>query len=151
MKRFKLFLTVLVLGLSAQSFAFIQAGLGGGYRGAVADKIGSGPEIRAFFHLDPIPFIPVSLGVGYTHVTISDLAEVAEIHKNIDLGQLDLELSAWLPFSIFSITPYVRVATPLYSFFVGEGAKSLDALSFKWFLRDSWSSLEVYADVLTFC
>lgn len=121
------FLGVVLMGFwGAEASSFVQGGLGGGYRGAVDGSIGSGPEISAFFHIDPIPVVPVSFGFSYAYIALSDVPN----NKKIDLGELSFELTAWLPFSFLSMTPYIRGRVPFYSFFMGEDAANLSGEAF---------------------
>lgn len=119
-KKFFFFLAqvfVLACFLSGEVYSFVHGGLAGGYRSAMKNKIGTGSELRAFVHIDPIPLVPVSVGASYSHLTLSDVST-----KNNQLGEFSLESSVWLPISLVSLTPYLRARVPVYSFFVGNEA-----------------------------
>lgn len=125
-RRLSFFFMVL---LSFQAFSFIGGALGGGYRGALHGAIGSGPEIKAHFHLDPLVFVPVSFGASFSYVALAGLPE----EKKVDLGEVSLEVAAWLPFKVFYLTPYVRAAVPVYNFFIGPDSKGIPGRAFAGF------------------
>ena len=117
------------LFFTAEAYSFVSGALGLGYRGGLGEKIGSGTEIQASIHVDPIVFLPVSFGGSFTYVGLNGLASSSKV----DLGEFALEVAAWLPFSIFSITPYVKGAVPVYNFFMGSGSKGLSGKAFSGF------------------
>lgn len=130
--------------VTVEANAFVSGALGGGYRGALDSKIGSGPVIKALFHLDPIPLVPVSIGASFTYVALMGLPD----DKKVDLGEFSLELAAWLPFQIFHLTPYVRAAVPIYNFFIGPDASGQSGKAFAGFhgtVGLSWNFLSAFS------
>ena len=75
------------------------------------EKVLSGYENKASLIFDPIPLIPVGLGLSYSSLNIDN--GLAEVVESATYDELNLALVTWLP--LFSYEPFMQLSIPVYS------------------------------------
>lgn len=71
----------------------------------------SGTELKAAFHLDPIPLVPIGFGISLAQSTWDKSDKL--VTKGIDGLDIGLELEAWLPFDLAGFEPYAKLGYTL--------------------------------------
>jgi hypothetical protein len=84
----------------------------------------TGKDLYLGLHLDPIPVIPVAFGLYYLMQDYK-LDKDAEHFAGTYLksNQIGAEVSAWLPFDIYNLVPFVKLG---YSFYGNGVSKTED-------------------------
>jgi hypothetical protein len=119
-----LLLTGLLMGWSQSSLALIDGQLEVGPRNATWSQDGksskaSSQVIRASFHLDPIPLVPVSFGLG----AYSETWKVSEADQgltSLTSYSITPEVIAWIPLG--DLRPYGRLGYSVLSAYSGKAA-----------------------------
>jgi hypothetical protein len=103
--------------MSNLAFAIFDAQVLVGQRSGTAVKGStssdlSGTEIQATFHIDPIPLVPVAVGLYANQATYEP--DVFDFDKLTGL-EVGFQAYAWLPIGIAGFKPYAKVGYPLFS------------------------------------
>ena len=122
-------LGLMLIGWSAPSAAFIDAQAEIGARNATWAQDGTSTKVssqvmRASVHLDPIPLVPVSFGLG----AYSETWKVNETDHGLTSLQsysLTPEVLAWLPLGDFR--PFGRVGYSILSAYTGKASIQVGA------------------------
>ena len=106
-----LLLAVPVLG-SSSAWALFDAQVLTGKRSSDFKHNGvsateSGTELKAAFHLDPIPLVPIGFGLSLSQTAWDKSAKLGV--KAVDGLEIGLELEAWLPIELAGFEPYAKL------------------------------------------
>ncbi len=103
----KILLTSLLLTFSHSAYSLINAEASYGKRWYDSSHFKTtGTDVTVGVNIDPIPFIPVSVGLSYSSVLLSKSDFGSD--KNAYINQLGIDAKAWAPL-LPVFTPYVRV------------------------------------------
>lgn len=134
MKTIRIFIAAaLMLGFTPGALALIAVDAAVGTRSLKVDPDGgdsktfSGTPMRVAVHLDPIPLVPVSFGLGVGIWTV-DGESGSAFTKGGGGNEISLEVKGWIPF-VPIVTPYGRLGYVISSASnaVLEGDNSLKA------------------------
>lgn len=126
MRIFKIVAMAASLLVSSQGFALIEGQLLVGQRSISVDSSGtstdySGLENKVSVYLDPIPLIPVGIGITQSIINFDD-TEVSGVNYSLKGSETSLDLTAWLPLGIAGFKPYAKVG------FIVSGEYTSEAL-----------------------
>ena len=109
MTRISILITIL-LSWTQSAYALINAEALIGKRWYHSENSSSssfqGREIGVGVNVDPIPFVPVSLGLSYSEIALGE-ADLGGSPLKAEINQIGIDLKAWLSM-VPVITPYVR-------------------------------------------
>ncbi len=115
-------LCLLPLWVSSPAWALFDAQVFTGSRttdfkttGSAAESL-KGSELKAAFHIDPIPLVPVGFGLSLAQTNWDDASKLGYgiYHfKNVQGTDVNLEIQAWLPIPGFGLVPYGKLGYTL--------------------------------------
>lgn len=118
----------LSLALSSRAFALIDISLEAGQRTSTWTQDSESTNVpaqvlRAALHLDPIPLVPVSFGLGVYSETWN-VSEAEQGLKNISSFSVVPEIVAWIPLG--DLRPYARVGYSISSGYTGKAVVTVN-------------------------
>jgi hypothetical protein len=128
-KGLMILLSFIPLWMSSPAWALFNAQVLTGKRttdfkasGAKAQSL-EGDELKAAFHLDPIPLVPVGFGLSLSQLTwekVSDLTYGLYPFKKIEGTEISMEVEAWLPVPGLGLVPYGKIGYTLGGAYTGS-------------------------------
>ncbi len=77
------------------------------FKSSGVSEDGSGTELKAAAHLDPIPLVPIGFGISVAQTSWDKLEKSG--YQKVDGFDLGLEVEAWLPLQVAGLVPYAKI------------------------------------------